>query len=157
MDKEVRRRALVEALRNPTPEMHETLNRLKGEGGKELERPDFVWHMLLQSFATWGTSRGWEGLIGTEENYNRLTYEALARLGPETRLMELGEVFAAAGVRYGPTKARLMARNFDLITEMGGPEEATKLAIAQEGREPKMAFMRRFSGVWGTSTRGTSG
>jgi hypothetical protein len=40
-----------------------------------------------------------------------------------------------------------MARNFDLIAEMGGPEEARRLALALEGREAKMIFMRRFWGV----------
>ena len=127
--------------------MQETLGRLKERGSKELERPDFVWHLLLQSFSTWGGSRGWEGLIGTLENYQRLAYEALSKLSPEARLKELGEVFAAAGVRYAPTKARLMARNFDIVAEMGGPQVATRLAKAQEGRAAKMAFMKRFWGI----------
>ena len=134
MNKELRRRALVDALKSPTPEMRETLTRLKEEGSKERERPDFVWHLLLQSFSTWGGSRGWEGLIGTEENYQRVTYEALSRLSPEARLKELGGVFATAGVRYAPTKARLMTWNLSLVTEMGGSEEHTRLATVQEGR-----------------------
>jgi hypothetical protein len=147
MDKEARRRALVDALRSPTPEMRATLRVLKEKGSRELERPDFVWHLLLQSFSTWGSSRGWEGLIGNEENYQRVTYETLSRLGPQARLRELGEVFRRARIRFAPTKARLMARNFDLIAEMGGPEEARRLALALEGREAKMIFMRRFWGV----------
>ncbi len=127
----------MDALKRLTPEMRRTLRRRKREGKRDLERPDFVWHLLLQSFSTWGGSRGWEGLMGTKENYDRVTFEALSKLDPETRLIELKEVFLAAGVRYANTKARLMARNHDLVAEMGGPEEAKRRAFAQEGREAK--------------------
>jgi hypothetical protein len=44
-------------------------------------------------------------------------------------------------------KAPLMAKNYDLVAEMGGPEEAKRLAFAQEGRAAKIAFMKRFYGV----------
>lgn len=147
MSKETRRHALVEALKHPTPGMRKTLRKRKKEGERELERPNFVWHLLLQSFATWGGSRGWEGLIGTRENYDRVTFGTLSRLGPEARLRELEEVFLAAGVRYARMKADLMAENHDLVAEMGGPEEAKRLAFAQEGRAAKIAFMKRFRGI----------
>ncbi len=147
MDKELRRRALVDALKSPTPEMRETLRVLKEGGRKELERPDFVWHLLLQSFSTWGGSRGWEGLIGTKENYDRVTFEALSRLAPGDRYGVVLEVLRTAKVNRPKNKAGLLVRNHDLIDKMGGPEEAKRLALAQEGREAKMAFMRRFYGV----------
>ena len=31
---------------------------------KEIERNDFIWHFLLQSFATMGKASGWIGLVG---------------------------------------------------------------------------------------------
>jgi hypothetical protein len=147
VSKETSRQALVEALMHSTPGMRNTLRKRKKEGETELKRPDFVWHLLLQSFATWGGSRGWEGLIGTRENYDRVTFEALSRLDLEARLRELEEVFLAAGVRYARMKADLMAQNHDLVAEMGGPEVAKRLAFAQEGRAAKIAFMKRFYGI----------
>jgi hypothetical protein len=156
VDKESRRQALVDALERLTPGMRNTLRQRKREGKRDLERPDFVWHLLLQSFSTWGGARGWEGLMGTRGNYDRVTFEALSGLDPEARVVELKEVFFAGGVRYANTKARLMARNHNLVAEMGGPEGAKRRAFAQEGREAKIAFMKRFYGV-GTNTRGTSG
>jgi hypothetical protein len=87
----------VDALKHPTPKMRRTLRKRKKEGERELQRPDFVWHLLLQSFSAWGGSRGWAGLIGTKENYERVTFEALSRLDPESRVRELEEVFLAAG------------------------------------------------------------
>lgn len=147
VNKESRRQILVDALKHPTPKMRKTLRKRKKEGERELERPDFVWHLLLQSFSTWGGSRGWAGLIGTRENYERVTFEALSRLDPESRVRELEEVFLVAGVRYARMKAPLMSKNHDLVAEMGGPEEAKRLAFAQEGRAAKIAFMKRFHGV----------
>jgi hypothetical protein len=147
VNEETRRQTLVDALKHPTPGMRKTLRQRKEEGERELERPDLVWRLLLQSFATWGGSRGWSGLMGTRENYDRVTFEALSRLDPETRLRELEEEFLAAGVRYARMKANLMAKNYDLVAEMGGPEEAKTLAFAQDGRAAKIAFMKRFHGV----------
>jgi len=80
VDKESKRRALVGSLKRLTPEMEETLRKNKAEGSKGMERPDFVWHFLLQSFATMGRSSGWDGLIGDRANYERVTFEALSRL-----------------------------------------------------------------------------
>jgi hypothetical protein len=94
VNKESRRQILVDALKHPTPKMRKTLRKRKKEGERELQRPDFVWHLLLQSFSTWGGSRGWAGLIGTKENYERVTFEALSRLDPEsTAFLEKGEPF----------------------------------------------------------------
>ena len=70
MDKESRRQALVDALMRLTPEMRKALRERKKEGKRDLKRPDFVWHLLLQSFSTLDGSRDWPGLMGAMENYN---------------------------------------------------------------------------------------
>lgn len=53
-----------------------TLHREKLEQLKlehiELERPDFIWHFLLQSFSTMGRAAGWHGLIGNKDNYSKV-------------------------------------------------------------------------------------
>lgn len=142
-----RRQALVDALRHPRSEMHEELRRLKKWGISESKRPDFVWHILLQSFATWGGSRGAEGLINNPDNYDRVTFDRLSMLGPKRRHEAIQRTFRRAGIRYAEKKALLMIRNYELVAEMGGPEGAKKKALAQDGREVKIAFMKRFHGI----------
>lgn len=147
MDKESKRQTLVRSLKDLTPEMKETLRKRKEEGRREMERPDFVWHLLLQSFATLGGSRGWEGLIGNQDNYRRVTFDAISRLGPEERFEEILETFRTAKIRYAKRKAPFMARNYERVAEMGGPEEAKKQAFTLPNREAKLAFMKQFDGI----------
>jgi hypothetical protein len=58
MDSASKRQRLLAALRHLTPDMEETLRSRKEEGLEQKDRPDFVWHSLLQSFATMGNARG---------------------------------------------------------------------------------------------------
>ena len=51
-----------------------------------LEKPDFVWLSLVESFSSMGNSRGYDGLFGNPENYKRFTYEALSSLKGDGRL-----------------------------------------------------------------------
>lgn len=147
MDRQARKRALIDSLKHLTPEMRERLNILKEEGSRELARPDFVWHLLLQSFATWGGTRGHIGLIGNQANYSRVTFGALSILDANERLGVISEVFQAAKINRPYSKAPLMTRNYDIVAEMGGPEEAKRKALAQEGTRAKIAFMERFHGI----------
>ena len=147
MNRRSKRQVLVDSLKRPTPGMQRYLDNLKRWGQEELERPDFVWHILLQSFATWGGARGHEGLIGNQDNYGRVTFAALSKVDADARPLVLEEVFLAAKVRYARVKAKLMSRNYDIVAMMGGPVEATKQALAQDGREAKIAFMKRFHGI----------
>ena len=119
MESESRRQRLIDALKHLTPEMKETLRQRKEEGLEQKDRPDFVWHSLLQSFATMGNARGWDGLIGNEENYNRVTFEALSALD---RLENLDEVLRASKVRMPAKKAVWLDLDYEMIIEMGGPE-----------------------------------
>jgi hypothetical protein len=130
---EAKRQALVDSLRRITPEMREQLRGLKEWGISESERTDFVWHILLQSFATWGGSRGFGGLIDTPSIYGRITFDALSALDRGDRLRVLSEALSDAKVRWPNHKAVLLDRNHDMIAEMGGPEVARRLALAQEG------------------------
>ena len=61
MNEASKRQALVDSLKRITPEMRSYLASQKTWGKDELKRPDFVWHILLQSFATWGTARATRG------------------------------------------------------------------------------------------------
>ncbi len=147
MNREAKRQALIESLKCITPEMREHLGNLKKWGKAELERPDFVWHMLLQSFSTLGGSKGYHGLIENQDNYRRVTFDALSALDSDDRATEIREVFRTAKINYPYKKAELIARNYNLMAKMGGPVEAKRQALAQEGKEAKIAFMKRFHGI----------
>jgi len=63
LEKDAARRRLAEIVRVLAAERRDLLDLLKA-GFLELERPDFLWHALLRSFATMGRSAGYDGLIG---------------------------------------------------------------------------------------------
>jgi len=137
----------VEALRNLSPEMEQRLSELKQAGRQNLQREDFIWHHLLQSFATMGNSRGARGLIDDRSNYEQVTFEALASLADDARLKQLDRVLRLAKVRMPGKKAKWLDENFRMVEEMGGPAEAKKKAFAQSGKGAKVAFMKRFKGI----------
>src|SRR2546427_6474367 len=57
---------------------------------EKLDRPDFVWHELLGSFATMGSSAGAKGLIHNKANYRRVKFKTLNRKNTKSaRLAEL--------------------------------------------------------------------
>lgn len=147
MDKESKRQALVNSLKDITSEEMDEMLGSRGVDHEAIGRPNFVWHFLLQSFATMGNSRGWHGLIGNRDNYEQVTFEVLSDLDHYERLKTLNEVLRAAKVRMPGKKAVWLDLNHKMIVEMGGLEEARRQALAQEGKEAKIAFMRKFHGI----------
>jgi hypothetical protein len=93
------RRHLVAIAKSLASEKRGLPEQLKTEYN-QLERPDFVWHYLLQSFATMGSAKGWDGLIGNRDNYQRVTFDALSRLSPSRRLSVLEQTLRNAKVRW---------------------------------------------------------
>ncbi len=138
--------ALIRALRDRTPEMEEWVGRMSDPDPK-YEREDFVWHLLLQSFATWGSSRGFDGLINTEENYRRVTYGRLKEIPAGRRPGHIEEVLRDANVRYPESKSKYLSENVELISEMGGLQAAREEALGQTGAEAKIEFMKQFKGI----------
>jgi endonuclease III len=112
-----------------------------------LRRPDFIWHYLLQSFATMGKASGAVGLIHNQENYRRVTYDALARLTPRKRREVVREVCRLAKVRMPDVKAQYILGCFDFVRHMGGPQKAKELLLAEPGRDAKIKFLRAFPGI----------
>ncbi len=138
--------ALIRAFRDRTPEMEEWVGRMSDPDPK-YEREDFVWHLLLQSFATWGSSRGFDGLINTEENYRRVTYGRLKEIPAEQRPGHIEEVLRDATVRYPESKSKYLSENVELISEMGGLQAAREEALGRPGAEAKIEFMKQFKGI----------
>jgi len=115
---------------------------------EKLDRPDFVWHELLGSFATMGSSAGAKGLIHNKANYRRVKFEVLRRKGTKSaRLAEFRKVLHKAGVRWPEKKSVWLAENFDLVAKLGGPRKARARLLGCEGREAMIEFWRQFKGL----------
>lgn len=146
MNKEQKREKLIISLKNIPSYMQERLKTLKAEK-IGADRPDFIWHYLLQSFSTMGNSRGHAGLILNKSNYNLVTYESVKGLNEVDRLQRFDTVLRKAGVRMPSQKAKWLSDNFKMIENMGGLENCNKLIFSQKGAEQKMRFLTRFSGI----------
>jgi hypothetical protein len=146
MSKELKRKRLVELLKRRTPEMQEKLSVLK-EGRKDLKRSDFIWHFLLQSFATMGNARGWHGLIENQDNYARVSFQSLSKLESNERAKIIEGILRDAKVRMPQQKAQWLSWNCDLIIRMGGLEQVKEKALACVGTEAKISFMKQFYGI----------
>jgi thermostable 8-oxoguanine DNA glycosylase len=147
MDKTIAKNILVVCVKKLATEKREELERLK-EGYSGLARPDFVWHYLLQSFATMGGVAGWRGLIGNEDNYRLVTYETLDKLTPQIRKAQVKETCKAAKIRMPAKKAKYILECFDYVKDkLNGPKNAKALLLSQTGRENKIAFLQKFPGI----------
>jgi hypothetical protein len=123
------------------------LRELKRVARARSASPTFVWDSLLQSFSTMGNSRGWQGLVETPANWDRVTHEAIRRLANGKRLEHIDGVLRDAVVRMPAQKAKWLVANFDRIERMGGVESAKQKAFASKGRDGKIAFMTQFDGI----------
>lgn len=122
------------------------LDELK-KGHSEIERDDFLWHFLLQSFSTMGRSSGWQGLIGNKDNYNQITFNALSELSNEKREAVVKSVCRHAKVRMPDKKAKFILGCFNAVNDMGGLKQAKQNLLSAEGRDGKMKFLQQFPGI----------
>jgi len=122
------------------------LERMKADQN-QYDRPDFLWHYLLQSFSTMGRSAGWHGLIGNQDNYTRVTVDALLLLQPADRERVVREVCRVAKVRMPDRKAGFIISCFDHIQRMGGLAPATARLRAAPGRKAKIEYLMTFPGI----------
>jgi len=142
----VARSRLVAVVRRLAAEKRAELDKHK-QNYADIARPDFLWHYLLQSFATMGRSAGWHGLIGNRANYNRVTYPALQALPDGDRLRVAREACRAAKVRMPDRKGDYIVGCFELVRGMGGPEAAKAELLAQPGREAKIRWLKAMPGI----------
>jgi hypothetical protein len=140
------RTLLAQQAKSLAAKHHDELDELK-LAAKDLDRPDWLWHALLVSASTLGSSRGYKGLIENKENYNRVTFDNLAKLPQQGRHLVLGETLNAAKVRMAAIKAARLAKNFDCIVQLGGPLAAKQDLLSRNGCAAKIEFLRRFAGV----------
>lgn len=146
MNKDAAKTRLVAVVRALASEKRAEIERHK-EDQAGLDRPDFIWHYLLQSFSTMGRASGWHGLIGNRDNYRRVTFVALARLTPKARAARVREVCRKAGIRMPDQKAKYIMGCFDHVTNLGGLKAAKAELLAQPGRNGKIEFLQTFPGI----------
>jgi len=146
------------------PHYHDTLVRLASAAGvmaklkrghldqmktraTDLDREDFLWHALIEGFATLGGVSGWQGLIETQSNYERITFDAISAEHPEHRQKHAVGVLRDAGVRYPERKAKWVVGCFDRIISLGGLLAAKIAMESCDGRDGKIRFLKLFPGV----------
>lgn len=140
------RSVLVKIVKELAAKYRDKLESLKKEYDN-IKRADFIWHYLLQSFATMGRASGWHGLIGNKENYNKLLYDVLDKLSPSEREIQVRQVCYRARIRWPDEKAKSILKCFNLIKEMGGPEQVKEKLLSLPGRERKISFLKMFPGI----------
>jgi len=140
-------RRLVRTARTEAMCHEALLNKMKKEGNAWLEKDDFLWHHLLQSFATMGSSSGWDGLIGNTENYVKITYNALDALNPKARETQVREVCLKAKIRWPNKKAEHILDCHTRVKGMGGPLATKNILLNMPGRDAKIAFLKSFPGI----------
>jgi hypothetical protein len=111
------------------------------------ERDDFIWHYILQSFSTMGSSRGWKGLILTPSNYDRVAWSAIMALTSDERATTLATVFQAAKLRMPLRKAVWATCCYDLIVQMGGPIAVREKINALASKREIILFLCQFPGI----------
>ena len=142
-----KRAILVASLRRPTPAMRAYLRERKHYARQIRSRPDLIWHLLLQSFATMGNSRGWQGLFDTPGLADEISYRTLSRLSPAARRRRINRVLRQAVVRMPQRKTEWLLANFRMIQKRGGIRAVTREALLLPSREAKLRFMTTFHGI----------
>ncbi|MEZ6096043.1 MAG: hypothetical protein R3C03_17770 [Pirellulaceae bacterium] len=122
------------------------LDELKSNA-RDLEREDFIWHYLLQSFSTQGNSKGYFGLIQNPANYELVRYPKIGSIPAADREQHLFQVLKASKVRYPSVKARNLVKCFDIISGMGGLKSARDRLLECAGRDGKVKFLKQFPGI----------
>jgi hypothetical protein len=137
---------LAGVIRELATEKRGALETLKQERSG-LDRPDFLWHYLLQSFSTMGRAAGWNGLIGNGENYRRTTYESIQKTPPLERATHIRTVCRESGIRMPNRKATFILGCFNKLEQLGGPEAAKAQLLSQPGRMAKLRFLEALPGI----------
>ncbi len=114
---------------------------------RQLKRPDFLWHYLLQSFATMGRASGWKGLIDNKKNYEEVTFDTLEQSRPKERAKKVEQTFRTAKIRMPKRKTKYLIGCFEKVRELGGPEAAKRELLRQSGRDSKIQFLKSFPGI----------
>jgi len=137
---------LASLLKGVMEDKKDEIEKLK-KSYQDINRPDFIWHYLLQSFSTMGGSTGWNGLIDNKDNYNKVTFSNLDSLNKTEREKLVNRVCRDAKVRMPNKKAEFILKCFDQIIDLGGQEKAKEKLLSLQGRDKKIQFLMQFHGI----------
>lgn len=142
-----KRECLIEALRAVKPEMLKTLEHLREEGSRLRNRPDVVWHMLLQSFSGMGNNRGYYGLIKNHDNYRKVAWTTLTGLSEGELRRALLSGLSSGSVRMYKKKTEWLIADYKMILNMGGIDAAREKMNSLAGCDAKIKFFQSFQGI----------
>jgi hypothetical protein len=140
------RERLASAVEPVYKKHRDEIEKLKEQGRKSWDRPDWIWESLLEAFATWGNSDGVE-LVRNPEFRNPIRYRDLLPLTADKQLEVLTRSLRGAKVRWSDRKAPLLIANLRRIQTDGGPDAVKAKLEALPGREKKIEFLKSFRGV----------
>ncbi len=146
MDIKEKQKRLADIIKEIHKKYSSKLKKLKLEY-KNINREDFIWHYLLQSFATMGRASGWDGLIGNKGNYSKLKYDIIKNLSPKKREKQVIEICHQAKIRMPNKKAEYILECFIQIEKMGGLSKAKEKLNNSKGRRGKINFLKQFHGI----------
>ncbi|MGQ0600964.1 MAG: hypothetical protein ACT4QE_04610 [Anaerolineales bacterium] len=140
------RKRLAEIAKDLAMKHQDRLNAHKARQA-DIHRPDFLWHYLLQSFATMGRSAGWAELKNNASLYEQVAYDRLKAISSKQRITEIRKTLEKAGVRWPRRKAVFLSSCLERIEGMGGLLAAKDVLLAKSSREDMIAFLDDFPGI----------
>lgn len=109
-------------------------------------RPDFLWHLLLQSFATMGRSDA-ARVFMEEPVYSTVAYDRLEALSPARRRAQITQAVEAGGLRFPAKKVDYLLGCLDHIQSLGGLTAAQESLRRLPTATAKIDFLKSFPGI----------
>lgn len=85
--------------------------------------------------------------MGSQDNYEQVTFDALSDLSPLNRYETLEVTLRKAKVRMPAKKAGWLIRDYEIVCNMGGLLAAKEALMSQPGTEAKIKFLKLFVGI----------
>ncbi len=144
----MKKQRLINALKKMPQEQRDWLEKTKLEGIKLFKKDNFLWYVLLQSFATMGNSRGREWLMKDKNNYQKVSYDNLIHIPGEKVFSHIENVLRESKVRMPQKKAIWLGKNLEFIKKMWGPKIMKEIAGYYKSAECKILFTKQFYWIW---------
>lgn len=126
-------------------DLREELKIIRQHSLVERNRPDMLWRRLCSVVSTSGSSVNSEAFM--ERYETELRFDVLPKTHA-ARTKAIRSVLVDAKVpRRQEQKAEDLSRNYKIVSDLGGPIDATKAMLSQVGKADKQAWVRKFNGV----------
>lgn len=126
-------------------DLREELAKMKQAAVEKRNQKDLIWRKLCGVVATSGSAVHEKEFMAMY--HKRLAFSKLPT-NSAARIRSIHQALVDAKVpRMREQKARDLSANYEIVKKLGGPEKATKIMLAQQGKQPKMKWIRQFHGV----------